>query len=73
MIISVTKAKANLSRCLAAAEKGDEVVIEQGGKQFEIRYRAPLPHVKPYTAEEIDQGLDARTVRLLNRAARASR
>lgn len=73
MVVTVTKAKANLSRCLAAAEKGQEVVIEQGGKQFELRYRPPIPRLRPYTAEEVNSGLDDRTMRLLNRAAKASR
>ncbi len=73
MIVTVTKAKANLSRCLAAAEKGQEVVIEQRGKHFEIRYRPPLPHLRPYTSDEVDRGLDQDTARMLNRAARASR
>lgn len=73
MIVTVTKAKENLSRCLAAAEKGQEVVIEQRGKQFELRYRVPIPQLPPYTDAEVDSGLDPETVGLLNRAARASR
>ena len=73
VIVTVNKAKNNLTRCLAAVKRGESVVIIQNGERYELRSVSPPVDLPRYTSTEVDAALDLRSLRLLNRAAKASR
>ena len=73
MKVTVTEARRNLRRCLAAAEQESVVIVAADGKRYQLRAVSGPPELLPYSAAEVDASLDRHTVRQLNRAAKASR